>query len=157
MRSYFYLICEFMKIFLVLISIVAGLVWHYSHGRQDISMLPVAPVYSSTQFNYQIDLPQQFTADDSIPELVVISKPDARLRINAGCYSSGVEGLVQSVETVQVSGLPALKESYYSDSILTLTRYTVTAGDKCFSLELSATSRDGWQDLEKLVKSFRLN
>lgn len=146
-----------MKIFFILIAILAAALWHQVRGPENISEAQITPSYSNSQFGYKIDLPQGFVVDDSIPELTVFSKLDARLRINAGCYAFGVEGLTRSVETVQVSGVPALKESFYSDSILRLIQYSLTSGEKCFSLELSATSRDGWQDLEKLVKSFRLN
>jgi hypothetical protein len=144
------------KTIFVFILVVTVLLWRHSHGRLPVPEKSV-PSYVSREFAYQIDTPDGFVVDISIPELVVIAKNNSRLRINAGCYDSGFENLIRSTETVQLQGFPTLKESYYADSRLRLVRYALIARDTCFALELSATSRDGWQDLEKLIRSFRIN
>lgn len=145
-----------MKIFFILTLIVVVMLWSRNNGEAQPLLLP-QKVYDSSQFKYRIDHPDGYTLDDTIPELVIFYKSDVRLRINSGCYDFGLENMVHTAETVQIGGRSALKESYYLDSQLNLERYTLTANEMCFALELSANSRDGWQDLEKLARSFRFN
>jgi len=108
-----------------------------------------------SRYGYQVNIPDDFVVHDQIPELVVIEKNTSRLRINSGCFDSGVEDMQVVETTTSLNGVPALKQEYYSDANLKLQKYSMEYGSECYSLELSANDMQGWEELIELVKSFR--
>ena len=145
-----------MKLFFLTLLIILSIGFVLARAKTT-NIEPVENVYQNPDFNYQIDLPAGYKLDDLRIELVSLFSDSGQLRINAGCFDYGTEKLTRTIETVEINGVAALKESFYSDSILKLIRFSLTRNDQCFYLELYSQTEIGWQDLKGLVRSFRIH
>lgn len=145
-----------MKIFFftTLIALASCLVYFRPAPTQSIQ---ADRKYANPQFNYQIDWPETYTIDEARGELVVMNSTSGRLRINAGCFDWGTEGMVSTSEQVTIENLQGLKERFYLNSKLYMIRYAFTQNDRCYYLELFSSTELGWQELLGLAKSFRIN
>jgi|GEM_PF-5822461 len=137
---------------LVLFSAAIGALAAMPQAHQALGM-PI--YYENTLDDYQVRVPAGFEIDSTVPELVSMRQDGSWLRINSGCFDSGVEGLMKTSLALELNGRLTTKEEYYSDSVLRLRRFILTNRGKCYALELYSDTTAGWEVLEEAVKGFR--
>lgn len=160
MRSYFILEINFKKIYMKILILLIGLFGAAWTGNFFINLDEVPArkqenYYVNGQFYYKIAMLPGFAADNSVPELTVIQKDDAHLRINAGCYDFGTENLKEIIEPIIWQGISAIKSEYYSETELKLRKITFNHQGKCFALEMMGENEAEWEELFQLAKTFR--
>lgn len=158
MRSYIFLTLIFlMKIlFLTIISVLA--VWLGNFFVPQVKPAAATPnfdnIYVNGEFHYSLRIAPGYKVDNSVPELTLIKNGDDWLRINTGCFSSGVEDLKEVITQVAVNGVSAWKTEYYDGPNLELERIVLNRGNTCFALEMSAEKSIAWDELHQMAKTF---
>jgi hypothetical protein len=114
----------------------------------------IGNIYSNGEYGYSLKMAPGYQVDNSVPELTLIKKESAWLRVNAGCFDSGIEGLKEVNNVTAIGNIVALRSEYYDDTELMLERIIFDHEGMCFALELSAETNTEWEELRLMAKTF---
>lgn len=114
-------------------------------------------VYRSNDYNFEISYPQSFNLNVERGDLINLSNDEVgQVRVNVGCYGSGVETVSPNVNLVDFGGHDALEAVYTVSGETVRQEVSFNYNNLCYMLEMMPVQPGELKKLREISQTFRI-